>query len=125
MKESLDDYNKMFDTHYDLDQITSYNANLNDRLARKIDKFKTRNQQLDLVIVVNRLLTGFDAPCLSTLFVDRPPMHPHDIIQALSRTNRIFDKNKKAMFNKSIDICIYNKSSKLNTVLRIKSKHGL
>ena len=95
MKESLDDYNKMFDTHYDLDQITSYNANLNDRLARKIDKFKTRNQQLDLVIVVNRLLTGFDAPCLSTLFVDRPPMHPHDIIQALSRTNRIFDKNKK------------------------------
>lgn len=41
-----------------------------------------RSQQLDLVIVVNRLLTGFDAPCLSTLYMDRSPMSPQDIIQA-------------------------------------------
>lgn len=39
--------------------------------------------------------TGFDAPCLSTLFMDRQPMKPHDIVQALSRTNRLFDKQKK------------------------------
>ncbi|KFN90587.1 type I restriction-modification system, restriction subunit R [Tetragenococcus muriaticus PMC-11-5] len=47
------------------------------------------------MIVVDRLLTGFDAPCLSTLFIDRQPMQPHDLIQAFSRTNRLFDKNKK------------------------------
>ena len=86
MRESLDDY--------DLSQIQTYNGNLNKRLARKDPKFKSRSEQLDLVIVVDRLLTGFDAPCMSTMFIDRQPMGPHDLIQAFSRTNRIFDNNK-------------------------------
>ena len=94
MKESINDYNEMFGTKLDISQIQSYNANLNKRLARKEPKFQSRSEQLDLVIVVDRLLTGFDAPCMSTLFVDRQPMGPHDLIQAFSRTNRIFDKNK-------------------------------
>ena len=94
MKESIKDYNEMFGTKLDISQIQSYNANLNKRLARKEPKFQSRSEQLDLVIVVDRLLTGFDAPCMSTLFVDRQPMGPHDLIQAFSRTNRIFDKNK-------------------------------
>ena len=94
MQESLDDYNAMFGTKYDVAQIQGYNANLNKRLARKDGKYKSRNEQLDLVIVVDRLLTGFDAPCMSTIFIDRQPMGPHDLIQAFSRTNRIFDKNK-------------------------------
>ena len=94
MRESLDDYNSMFNTKYDLSQIQTYNGNLNKRLARKDSKFKSRSEQLDLVIVVDRLLTGFDAPCMSTMFIDRQPMGPHDLIQAFSRTNRIFDKNK-------------------------------
>lgn len=94
MQESLDDYNKMFGTKYEISQIQGYNGNLNKRLARKDAKYKSRNEQLDLVIVVDRLLTGFDAPCLSTIFIDRPPMGPHDLIQAFSRTNRIYDKNK-------------------------------
>lgn len=94
MQGSLDDYNEMFGTKYDVSQIQGYNANLNKRLARKDAKYKSRNEQLDLVIVVDRLLTGFDAPCLSTIFIDRQPMGPHDLIQAFSRTNRIFDKNK-------------------------------
>lgn len=94
MQKSLEDYNGMFGTKYDLSQIQGYNANLNKRLARKDAKFKSRSEQLDLVIVVDRLLTGFDAPCLSTIFIDRQPMGPHDLIQAFSRTNRIFDKNK-------------------------------
>ena len=94
MRESLDDYNSMFNTKYDLSQIQTYNGNLNKRLARKDPKFKSRSEQLDLVIVVDRLLTGFDAPCMSTMFIDRQPMGPHDLIQAFSRTNRIFDKNK-------------------------------
>lgn len=94
MKESLLDYNSMFGTKFDMSQIQSYNTNLNKRLARKDAKFKSRREQLDLVIVVDRLLTGFDAPCMSTMFIDRQPMGPHDLIQAFSRTNRIFDKNK-------------------------------
>ena len=94
MQESLDDYNKMFGTKYEISQIQGYNGNLNKRLARKDAKYKSRNEQLDLVIVVDRLLTGFDAPCLSTIFIDRPPMGPHDLIQAFSRTNRIYNKNK-------------------------------
>lgn len=95
MKESIDDYNAMFGTHQSIGDIKGYNVNLNNRLARKKTKFKSRDEQLDLVIVVNRLLTGFDAPCLSTVFIDRQPMHPHDIIQAFSRTNRLFDQNKQ------------------------------
>lgn len=94
IQDSLDDYNNMFGTKYELSQIQGYNANLNKRLARKDGKYKSRNEQLDLVIVVDRLLTGFDAPCMSTIFIDRQPMGPHDLIQAFSRTNRIYDKNK-------------------------------
>ena len=94
MQESLDDYNEMFGTKFDLSQIQGYNGNLNKRLARKSPKFKSRSEQLDLVIVVDRLLTGFDAPCMSTMYIDRQPMGPHDLIQAFSRTNRILNKNK-------------------------------
>lgn len=95
MKESLRDYNTEFNTSYTMETIRAYNRNVNDRLARKKEKYLSRAEQLDLVIVVDRLLTGFDAPCLSTLFIDRQPMKPHDLIQAFSRTNRLFDKHKK------------------------------
>ncbi len=95
MKQSLKDYYEMFGISYRIDAIDAYNSNLNDRLARKEKKYLDRSQQLDLVIVVDRLLTGFDAPCLSTLFMDRQPMTPQNIIQAFSRTNRLFDTNKQ------------------------------
>lgn len=95
MKESLRDYNTEFNTSYTMETIRAYNRNVNDRLARKKEKYLSRAEQLDLVIVVDRLLTGFDAPCLSTLFIDRQPMKPHDLIQAFSRTNRLCDKHKK------------------------------
>lgn len=94
MQKSLNDYNGMFGTKYEMSQIQSYNGNLNKRLARKDARFKSRREQLDLVIVVDRLLTGFDAPCMSTIFIDRQPMGSHDLIQAFSRTNRIYDTNK-------------------------------
>lgn len=94
MQEAIDYYNQEFDTKFSVDDLVSYNTNVNDRLARKRDRYKIRSEQLDLIIVVNRLLTGFDAPCLSTLFIDRKPMKPHDLIQAFSRTNRLFDKSK-------------------------------
>lgn len=75
--------------------LGAYNADLNERLARKRSKYRDRSEQLDLVIVVDRLLTGFDAPCLSTIFLDRPPMKPQHLIQAFSRTNRILNKQKR------------------------------
>lgn len=95
MKESIDDYNQMFGTHFDLSQVGAYNSDLTKRLARKGDKYLSRSEQLDLVIVADRLLTGFDAPCLSTVFMDRQPMKSHEIIQAFSRTNRILDAGKR------------------------------
>lgn len=95
MQEAIDYYNQEFDTKFSVDDLVSYNTNVNDRLARKRDRYKIRSEQLDLIIVVNRLLTGFDAPCLSTLFIDRKPMKPQDLIQAFSRTNRLFDSRKR------------------------------
>lgn len=95
MQDSLNDYGDMFGTYYKIEEIGTYNNNLNDRLARKEKKYLERSQQLDLVIVVDRLLTGFDAPQLSVLFMDRQPMKPQNIIQAFSRTNRLLDDTKQ------------------------------
>lgn len=95
MKRYLTYYNQIFGTKYEIEGLGAYNGNLNDRLARKEKRYRDREQQIDLVIVVDRLLTGFDAPCLSTLFIDRPPMSPQGLIQAFSRTNRLFDQNKE------------------------------
>ena len=95
MKQVMEDYNQEFGTHFRLADLRGFNTDVNNRLARKQDKYLYRNEQLDLVIVVDRLLTGFDAPCLSTLFIDRKPMRPQDLIQAFSRTNRIFDDKKR------------------------------
>lgn len=95
MTESLHDYNEAFGTNFAIDSLRAYNTNLNDRLARKKGQFKLRENQLDIVIVVDRLLTGFDAPPCAILFVDRPPMSAQNIVQAFSRTNRLYDKHKK------------------------------
>ena len=95
MRQAIDNYNQMFGTHFSLENMNAYNCNLNARLAQKESRYQKREEQLDLVIVVDRLLTGFDAPCISTLFIDRAPQKPQDLIQAFSRTNRIFDENKR------------------------------
>jgi len=124
MERYLEDYNKMFGTKYRLDGLSAYNSNLNDRLARKEKKYRDRDQQLDLIIVVDRLLTGFDAPCLSTLFIDRPPMSPQGLIQAFSRTNRLFDQGKEYG---QIVTCRYPKEFKesINSALILYSRGGL
>ena len=113
MNKALQDYNAMFETNWDLSTLDAYNRELNERLARKQSKYWNRDQQLDIVIVVDRLLTGFDAPCLSVVFLDRPPMKPQHLVQAFSRTNRLFDKTKRygqiitmqtpALYEKRID----------------------
>ncbi|WP_306485862.1 HsdR family type I site-specific deoxyribonuclease [Anaerococcus sp.] len=94
MKEALAYYNDEYGTSFSLETIGSYNRNLNERLARKKDKYKSRAEQVDIVIVVDRLLTGFDSPSMSLLLIDRAPMTPQGLIQAFSRTNRLYDERK-------------------------------
>jgi len=123
MKKSLYDYNQMFGTHFGIEEINAYNSNLNDRLARKDKKYLNREQQLDIVIVVDRLLTGFDAPCLSTLFIDRQPMTPQNIIQAFSRTNRLFDEGKQ--YGQIVTFQAHDNFKKaINDALRLYSRGG-
>ncbi|MCL2194658.1 MAG: HsdR family type I site-specific deoxyribonuclease [Oscillospiraceae bacterium] len=82
----MQEYNTLFGTNYtDADQ---FNRNINSRLARKDVQYRKDGQWLDLVIVVDRLLTGFDAPTIQTLYVDRELKY-QKLLQAFSRTNRI------------------------------------
>ncbi len=94
MKESIKDYNVDFGTKWSIENIKAYNADITKRMARKDDQYQLRSNQLDIIIVRDRMLTGFDAPCLSTVFIDRPPQQSYDIIQTFSRTNRLYDKRK-------------------------------
>ncbi|MDR2166842.1 MAG: DEAD/DEAH box helicase family protein [Clostridiales bacterium] len=66
----------------------NYNTNINNRLARKGAQYQTNGQWLDLVIVVERLLTGFDAPTVQALYIDKE-LKWHGLLQAFSRTNRV------------------------------------
>ena len=83
---AINDYNAMFKTNYSVDSngLQNYYRNLSDRV---------KNQEVDLLIVVGMFLTGFDAPTLNTLFVDKN-LRYHGLIQAFSRTNRIYDATK-------------------------------
>ena len=83
-------YNKMFRRSFGLDDVSGYTQELITRLNRTVED----GQYLDLVIVVDQLLTGFDAPQLNTLYVDRT-LKDAMLIQAYSRTNRIADNQGK------------------------------
>ncbi len=83
---AIKDYNVLFGTSYDTsaDKFQNYYKDLSQRL---------KNRELDLVIVVNMFLTGFDATTLNTLWVDKN-LRAHGLIQAFSRTNRILNSVK-------------------------------
>jgi type I restriction enzyme, R subunit len=86
LEDAIQDYNDMFGTSYDTssDRFQNYYKDLSMRI---------KNRELDLVIVVNMFLTGFDATTLNTLFVDKN-LKAHGLIQAYSRTNRILNSVK-------------------------------
>ena len=86
LDEAIDDYNKMFKTNYstDGDKFQNYYKDVSLRM---------KNKELDLLIVVNMFLTGFDATTLNTLWVDKN-LKMHGLIQAFSRTNRILNSVK-------------------------------
>ncbi|WP_373894308.1 type I restriction endonuclease subunit R [Virgibacillus sp. CBA3643] len=96
MKKIMEDYNDYYDTSWSLESIERYNGDINNRLARKKAEFKAFGKQIDLVIVVERLLTGFDAPIVQTLFVDRNLSYAN-LIQAFSRTNRTYPEKTKGL----------------------------
>lgn len=86
LESAIADYNRMFGTSYDTssDKFQNYYKDLSLRL---------KNRELDMVIVVNMFLTGFDATTLNTLWVDKN-LKSHGLIQAYSRTNRILNSVK-------------------------------
>ncbi|MEJ8307336.1 type I restriction endonuclease subunit R [Saccharibacillus sacchari] len=77
-------YNEMFGTAFDMTTVKAYTEDL----ARRLNKTADDGNYLDLVIVVDQLLTGFDAPELNTLYIDRT-LKGANLIQAYSRTNRM------------------------------------
>lgn len=83
-------YNQEFGTEWSMADVAGYSADVVERLQKKSDDGK----YLDLVIVVDQLLTGFNAPELNTLYVDRT-LKNASLIQAYSRTNRVADMQEK------------------------------
>lgn len=83
---AINDYNKMFKTNFGVEskEFQNYYRDLANRIKK---------QDVDLLIVVGMFLTGFDAPTLNTLFVDKN-LRFHGLMQAFSRTNRIYDSTK-------------------------------
>ncbi len=80
----IDDYNKMFKTNFSSDDFKQYHADVSKRM---------KNREIDLLLVVDMFLTGFDSKYLNTLYVDKN-LRYHGLLQAFSRTNRVFNKRK-------------------------------
>lgn len=118
LKSAIDDYNDYFATSYDVDGKSFQNYYRD--LAKRV-----KNKEVDLLIVVGMFLTGFDAPTLNTLFVDKN-LRYHGLIQAYSRTNRIYNSTKsfgnivtfRDLEQDTIDaITLFGKSNTRNVVL--------
>jgi type I restriction enzyme R subunit len=86
LSAAIEDYNGLFKTNFSLDSNGFQNYYRD--LAKRV-----KSKEIDLLIVVGMLLTGFDAPTLNTLFVDKN-LRYHGLMQAYSRTNRIYDATK-------------------------------
>ena len=83
LESAIDDYNRLFSTTYDTssDKFQNYYKDVSLRM---------KNREIDILIVVNMFLTGFDATTLNTLWVDKNLKY-HGLLQAFSRTNRILN----------------------------------
>lgn len=96
--EMLEDYNNTFGKSFTMPDYKSYKADISARLAHKdtykhIGKSGGEPERLDILIVVDMMLTGYDSKWVNTIFIDRL-MEYEKIIQSFSRTNRIFDAYK-------------------------------
>ncbi len=84
LEDCIKEYNENFSTNYSTDRFYDYYRDLQKRI---------KDKEVDLVLVVNMFLTGFDSPRLNTLYVDKN-LRYHGLIQAYSRTNRLLDSDK-------------------------------
>lgn len=84
LERIIKDYNQMFDKNYNTSTFQAYFTDVST---------KVKSTEIDILLVVNMFLTGFDAKKLNTLYVDKRLKH-HDLIQSFSRTNRIETQNK-------------------------------
>ena len=84
LEDCIEDYNKEYATNFSTDRFYDYYRDLQKRI---------KNKEVDLVLVVNMFLTGFDSPRLNTLYVDKN-LRYHGLIQAYSRTNRLLNSDK-------------------------------
>jgi len=126
LTKAINDYNAMFRTSYGVDSKEFQNYYRD--LAKRV-----KNKEIDLLIVVGMFLTGFDAPTLNTLFVDKN-LRYHGLMQAFSRTNRIYDATKtfgniitfRDLENATVDaITLFGDSSTKNVVLEKSYKEYL
>ncbi len=84
LEDCIKDYNKLYSTNFSTDRFYDYYRDLQKRI---------KNKEVDLTLVVNMFLTGFDSPRLNTLYVDKN-LRYHGLIQAYSRTNRLLNSDK-------------------------------
>lgn len=91
LDKAIADYNKQFGTNFSTDDFKAYFDDVSKRMKQHNDQ--TKDSNIDILIVVNMFLTGFDSPKLSTLYVDKK-LQWHNLLQAFSRTNRIEEDSK-------------------------------
>lgn len=113
LERIISDYNKMFETGFSTDTFVAYNADISKRLK------VTKIPEIDLLIVVNMYLTGFDSRPLNTLYVDKN-LEWHNLLQAFSRTNRV-EKETKQFGN---IVCYRNLKKKTDEALKLFSGGG-
>lgn len=111
LERIIKDYNKTFSTNFSTDTFHAYQKDISDRVKGK----KTR--PLDILLVVNMFLTGFDSKPLSVLYVDKD-LRYHDLLQAYSRTNRV-EKETKPF---GIIICYRNLKKRTDDAIALFSK---
>ena len=95
LKEMLEDYNRIFGQNFDIGRYAAFKKDVSARLAHKKPYERVKpEKQLNLLIVVNQMLTGFDSKWINTLYLDKVLVY-QNLIQAFSRTNRLFNINEK------------------------------
>ena len=106
------DYNSMYGTNFSTDTFSAYHKDISDRVKGK------KTKALDILIVVNMFLTGFDSKTLSVLYVDKDLKY-HDLLQAYSRTNRV-EKETKPF---GIIICYRNLKKRTDDAIALFSQN--
>ena len=95
LQAMIADYNQQYGTQFKLSEFDSYYQDIQQRIKdqKYLNRDYSRHHKIDLTIVVDMLLTGFDSQYLNTLYVDKNLKH-HGLIQAFSRTNRVLNDTK-------------------------------